>query len=285
MSDGILFANWSTNDLDFTVSLSKMSCVRDFYFVHVIFCYLIFLTGLGCLITRLHSKLHPMHAWFGKGYWISMILATATSMLIHNTGLPPAVLLSFIWTLGGMSVAWILIAFHSSCMTSQAMKNVSEKLATGEISSKNLNLAVETGLEKGRIANKKTCLQRVFSLKAAHGALMFMSWLNIAGRIFASNQSGDFTCHTQPYYKPEYTASGLPEPVPAYDANYERLPWAKTGLLGWGVALSIGPLTFSYLFGAIWAAVAVRCSKTESTSVSNGRNSSYTQATRAAAAE
>ena len=43
--------------------------------------------------------------------------------------------------------------------------------------------------------------QRIFSLKAFHGIFMFMSWINITGRIFASNQSGDFECYTYPIYK------------------------------------------------------------------------------------
>jgi hypothetical protein len=55
--------------------------------------------------------------------------------------------------------------------------------------------------EKGEIIAERSVWQRFFSLKALHGILMFTSWINIVGRIFASNQSGDFTCHTYPVYK------------------------------------------------------------------------------------
>jgi hypothetical protein len=55
--------------------------------------------------------------------------------------------------------------------------------------------------EKGAIIAERSVWQRFFSLKALHGILMFTSWINIVGRIFASNQSGDFTCHTYPVYK------------------------------------------------------------------------------------
>lgn len=55
--------------------------------------------------------------------------------------------------------------------------------------------------EKGQIVAERSTFQRFFSLKALHGILMFTSWINIVGRIFASNQSGDFTCHTYPVYK------------------------------------------------------------------------------------
>jgi hypothetical protein len=62
--------------------------------------------------------------------------------------------------------------------------------ASGGISG---DLGAMIAAEKGRIAAAKTFQQRLFSLKALHGILMFTSWINIAGRIFASDQSGDFT--------------------------------------------------------------------------------------------
>lgn len=256
-----LFSNWSSNDLQYTVSWSKISCLYEMYFAHVVCCYFVALSGAACLITRLHPVLHPAHAWSGRIYILSMMWATATSLLIHNTGLPPAVLLSFIWALGGMSLAWVVIVVYSNQMTTAATKSVSEKLRSGEASLKLEELPKLINKEKGVLAAKRTCLQRVFNLKAFHGALMFMSWMNIVGRIFASDQSGDFQCYTEPYYKAAYTTSGFPEPVPTADPDYARLPWAKTGLIGWGVALSVGPLCFSYVFGAVWAAVAGCCSK------------------------
>lgn len=262
-----LFANWSTNDLMYTVSWSKMSCLYEFYFAHVVCCYLVALSGAACLISRLHPLMHPAHAWFGRIYVLSMLWATATSLLIHNTGLPPAVLLSFVWVLGGMSVAWLIIVVYMKNMDSDATKSVAEKLSTGEMTLKGNDLTTLIKREKGVLASQRTCAQRVFNLKALHGALMFMSWMNIVGRIFASDQSGDFQCYTQPYYKPAYTLSGLPEPVPAADPDYGRLPWAKTGLVGWGVALSVGPLVFSYIFGTIWAAVAGACSRNKKLTV------------------
>jgi len=248
-------ANWSTNDLTYTASYSKISCLESFYYAHVIACYFIALSGIACMVTRIHPILHPYHAWSGRIYVLSMLWSTATSLLIHNTGLPLGVLLSFAFVLVGMTVAWVLIIFHRDMLQNQAMTNVSVKLAAGHVDTKTKSLETLVREEKGHIASRKTCAQRLFSLKAAHGALMFVSWLNIFGRIFASDQSGDFTCHTQPYFKAEYTTSGMPEPVPVADPNFERLPWARTGLLGWGFALSAGPLLAGYIFGGIWAAI------------------------------
>jgi hypothetical protein len=257
------FANWSDDDLEYTVSWSKISCWSPMYFAHIFFCYIIVIAAFGCFITRMHSKLMPYHAWFGRVYIMSMYWTTATSLLVHNTGLPVGVLISFLWVLGGMTVAWILICIHRDCMEKAATKRVSERLAAGDPSVKGRPLDELIAEAKGQIAAEKTILQRIFSLKASHGALMFMSFMNIFGRIFASDQSGGFTCHTVPYFKGAYTASGLPEPVPVVAPNYEKTPWGAMGLLGWGLALSIGPLAAAWIFGSVWACVAAKISATK----------------------
>ena len=253
-----MFANWSHNDPTYTVSYSKISCWADFYWLHLIFCDLIAITALAAFVTRLHPKLYFLHAWFGRGYMISMIWATATSLLIHNTGLPPAVLISFIWTLGGMSIAWILIVLHKQHLRKKAEQQLSKLLEKGYSVGSHGAVDVSQALAdatKSVVRSKSWC-QRVWSLKTAHGVLMFMSAINIWGRVFASNQSGNFTCHTIPYYKAEFTASGVPEMVPTEDFNYARLPWAKTGLVGWALALSIGPIVFGLVVAMVWAAVS-----------------------------
>jgi len=71
------------------------------YFVHVVFCYLIFISGILAMVTRLVPAFKWTHAWFGRAYIISMLWATASSLVIHNTGLPASTLISFIWALGG----------------------------------------------------------------------------------------------------------------------------------------------------------------------------------------
>ena len=39
-----------------------------------------------CIITRMVPQIKWMHKWFGKGYIITMLWASGTSLLIHNTG-------------------------------------------------------------------------------------------------------------------------------------------------------------------------------------------------------
>jgi hypothetical protein len=86
----------------------------------------------------------------------------------------------------------------------------------------------------------------------------FTSWINIVGRVFASDQGGDFSCHTYPVYKPidSKVFKGANAPltfVPTHDPKFSRLPWAKTGLTGWAIALSIGPLLGSAVIALVYS--------------------------------
>jgi hypothetical protein len=189
-----------------------------------------------------------------------MIWSMASSLLIHNTGLGVAVLFSFLWVLLGMTIAWFLIVLHQQKMTKQATLNVQETIKQTGL---NGDLAEAIQQEKKHIAASKTFAQRMFSYKAVHGMLMFTSWFNIVGRIFASNQSGDFTCYTYPVYKPidtkHFNGTSYPmTPVPALDPDYARLPWAKMGNEVWAVLLLFGPLAAAAIVGAVWSLVASR---------------------------
>lgn len=248
-------------DYSYTYHYSKYSCSTDFYFIHVVFCYIIFLSGLGAFITRLHSKMKPAHQWFGRVYILSMLYATATSLLIHNTGLPLAVLYSFAICIGGLTLAWILILLHKSWLNNLALKNLYEKFKKLILSVNSKPFIEHINEEKTQILGKRNTCQRLFSYKAFHGALMFMSWINITGRIFASDQSGDFQCYTYPIYKVGNETSLNQsiiefDIVPEIDPNYDRLPWAHIENW-WAVIFSVGILAVALIFGAIWSCSAV----------------------------
>ncbi|KAI8471842.1 MAG: hypothetical protein J3K34DRAFT_225047 [Monoraphidium minutum] len=250
-------------DPTFTYHYDKYSCLRGAYFAHVIFCYLVAIAGFGCLVTRLWARVHAYHAWLGRAYIIFMLWATATSLLIHNTGLPTAVLVSFVWVLGGLTIGWVAINVHQSLMASKATVAAAAAIKAEGGAVPGGDLAALIGREKGRIAAEKTFAQRFFSLKAFHGAVMFVSWINIVGRIFASNQSGDFTCHTYPVYKQIDTThfQGAGQPltwVPIHDPRYARLPWAKMGPATWGAVLLFGPLVGALAVGAVFSYIAAR---------------------------
>lgn len=186
--------------LDYTYSYSKYSCVTGMYLPHIILSYMIMISGLFCFITRFYFT--KLHAWFGRLYILSMLWNVATSLLIHNTGLPLGVLVSFIWVLGGLTVGWILIILYKENF-------------------------------------------RVRFFKTLHGVFMFMSWINIAGRIFASNITQTFHCETYPYSK----ITG--QPIPEIDPNESRLPWYHNELR-WGIMLSVGPVVFGLIVSAFY---------------------------------
>ena len=248
-------------DYSYTYHYSKYSCSTAFYFIHVIFCYIVFLSGLGAFITRLHKKIKIAHQWFGRIYILSMLYATASSLLIHNTGLPLAVLISFAYCIIGLTIAWFLIICHKQKLLTSAYKKVNNRLtSTVYILNHSLKENIDNEIEK--ILEKRNFKDRVCSFKAFHGIFMFMSWINITGRIFASNQSGDFQCYTYPIYKIGNNTNQLNESqtiefqiVPEIDPNYNRLPWANNEL-GWGLGLSLGPLFFGLLVSFLWGVIS-----------------------------
>ena len=246
-------------DYTYTYHYSKYSCVTAFYFIHVIFCYLVFLSGLGAFITRLSYKIKPAHQWFGRIYLLSMLYATASSLLIHNTGLPLAVLISFCFCIGGLTIAWFLILCHKNWLHKLAIKNTNFILKNQEFLRKPIESYINQ--EKINILNKRSLVNRIFSLKAFHGIFMFMSWINITGRIFASNQSGDFQCYTYPIYKKGNITNTtnqsdiLFDIVPEIDPDYNRLPWANNELI-WSLSLSLGPTIVAFLIGIFWSCIS-----------------------------
>jgi len=94
---------------DFTYQTDHLTCIKSAFAAHLIFSYLLTFTGLVAMISRVIPKIRWMHPWFGKTYIVLMIWTIASSLLIHNEGIPPAVIGSFIWVLGGLTVAWFVI--------------------------------------------------------------------------------------------------------------------------------------------------------------------------------
>jgi hypothetical protein len=222
--------------LDYTYSLDRLSCVREMYFIHVTFAYLVVFAGIGCMVCRAYSPWRQWHAIFGRVYILCMLWCMGTSLLIHNVGLPVGVLISFLFVLLGLTVGWACIVIHK----------------------------IQNPIPYHYCYYQDTKQQKptasMFTLKAAHGIFMFMTWFNIVGRLFASNQSGDFSCHTYPVYKQLDSAKfkGLHANltfVPIQDPDFDRMPWAAS-LAGWSVGISLGPLLFAFCIGSWWVSYA-----------------------------
>jgi hypothetical protein len=241
--------------LDYTYSLDKLSCVRQFYFIHVTLAYLVVLSGLACFAARLYSPLHSWHAFFGRTYVVCMLWCMATSLVVHNTGLPVAVLVGFLFVLLGLTLGWACIKLHQQAMERKVFEEVQMRVNDKPDASVNIFKSIQDA--RRCVADTQTIAERVLSYKAAHGALMFTSWFNVAGRLFGSNQSGDFTCHTYPVYKqldsPKFKgANASLTYVPIEDPAYEKLPWAFS-LAGWSVCIGLLPLLVAFGFGWLYA--------------------------------
>jgi hypothetical protein len=265
----------SMTNLRYTFTLDKVSCIKEVWYVHVMFAFLTIASGVFCFITRVVKKYKSMHVIFGRSYIVCMLWCMGTSLVIHNTGLPVAVLLSFLWVLGGLTFGWIFIKKHQSIMEHEAsdlckrqIEQEIKELNTKENWEENgiLRIIQQHGITKTmkalkiKLEKKKSIWQRMYSYKAAHGILMFVSFINIAGRIFGVDLDKEFSCHTFPYYKQvdipmlNITSKQLTR-VPVHDENYNKLPWAHS-LWFWAAEFSIGAIAGAHVLGWIYSALA-----------------------------
>lgn len=224
--------------LEYTYLKSGYTCIASVYPLHISSAYVVTISGLLCFITRLIPRVAWTHVYFGRLYLLSMLWGTGSSLLIHNTGLPSGVIVSFVIVLVGLTLGWPIINLHQMFMQTKALNKVQMQLQSAK-DHPAIDLRTPGALDaaiaqaKGQIIQERTVMQRVFSLKTLHGALMTTSWLNIAGRTFITNSGESFSCYTQPAYKNltsrHYVASSnstfkfIPEVTPEYD----KLPWVR----------------------------------------------------------
>ena len=259
-------------DPSYTYSNDKYSCIVAFYHIHIVLNYIIFLSGLACLVTRLIpgiSGKYNLHSWFGRIYILAMLWSTSVSLLINNEGLPTAVLVSFIAVMGGLTLGWILIIIYKQNINAEATQIVQKKLVTklnmngNEKNNKgsNTNRGETINLNKMmnvatlEIVNSKTFAQRFFSLKAAHGILFFVSWMQIAGRIFNSGD-GEFSCRTYPAFKPIFDANNKENNklklVPMHDPRWDEMPWSD-GPVTWALLIIMASIITAIIGGALFS--------------------------------
>jgi hypothetical protein len=173
-------------------------------------------------------------------------------------------LISFVWVLGGLTVGWIAIAIHQTILNKKATTNVESyiKQSQSGLIEPGQSLFTLIQQEKGAIGERKTLYQRMVSYKAFHGVIMFISWFNIAGRIFVTKPITDFSCHTYPVFKPEYQTNpdGSLMAVPSVDPSYGRQPWAnREGT--WAAITFFSPMALALIVGVVVAYIGVRRSR------------------------
>mmetsp|Transcript_16091 Transcript_16091/g.28114 ORF Transcript_16091/g.28114 Transcript_16091/m.28114 type:complete len:323 (+) Transcript_16091:145-1113(+) len=243
-----------------TYSFDKYSCMVEFYFAHLVFNYFVFLSGIACFITRIWVRYIHFHKWFGRIYILSMLWSTSTSLLINNTGLPLATLISFAAVMGGLTIGWIAILVYKLGVDNKVMAEAQERLMNvtntkDDAKNQKVNLSELLEESKQHVLSSMSWKDRFISLKTVHGVLFFVSWFQIAGRMFASDQSGNFDCYTYPVYKPIVTTEGdftdTVTFVPTNDPDWNSLPWSN-GVVAWCMMLIFGSLVAALIVGAIW---------------------------------
>jgi hypothetical protein len=277
-----------------TFHLDSYSCIRAVYYAHMALAYVTTAVGIGAFLSRIRPAWKWTHAWFGRAYILSMLWTTATSILIHNSGLPSGIIYVFLWCLGGMSLGWLVIIFFQKDMDQKAKALVGQrlmtKLTTQGSSSDSFDASIWShelsDLEltvikaKGAIATSKTTFQRIFSLKALHGALMLVSWANMAGSVVMLPPPSTFYCFTYPVYKPintpkfqgESSAAAAATHLPTYSISIT--PWKSMGVANWAVAWSVGPFFLGYLIGAVYSYVEWRDVTKKASGATQGKVSS-----------
>lgn len=238
--------------LESTHIMGKLSCDRAGYYMHISFCWCVFITGIGAMVSRVWAPAKWTHKWWGRAYGMFMLWATGSSMIIHNSGLPLFTLKLFLVLMICLPLGWYVILLHQSNMQRNAIASVQDQIRDGT-SPDNLDAALVTA--KKHAAQSKSCRQRFLSLKALHGFAMVMSWFCIAGRIPVSDLSGDFTCHTYPVYKPinadHYKTKGMDlagQPLkllPLKDPSWVGKPWDESGPFGGDTAFTLSYLAMS----------------------------------------
>ncbi|KAJ1624777.1 hypothetical protein T492DRAFT_1044842 [Pavlovales sp. CCMP2436] len=248
----------TATDLSYTIVNGKIACWAPAYRVHIGFAYCAFISGLLAMLSRfLPAAYKWAHRWLGVAYIISMLWAIASSLVIRNEGLPHATAISFIWVLGFLTIGWVIVRVHMYYAERQALEAADRRIRSIGLTRSLVSVIAE---EKLKIAARKTFSQRYFSLKTLHGMCFFTSWINIAGRVFVTTLE-EFTCYANVHYKQPAGSHAPLVAIPIDDPTYFEKPWAKTGLVGWGVALSIGPLLGSAFVAAIFQFVATKLFK------------------------
>ena len=142
----------SLDNLDYTYQFDKLSCVRSMYFAHVTLAYLVTICAVMCFVCRLFRSIMWLHPHFGRAYIILMMWLMTSSLVLHTTGLPIVVLISFVCVLGGITFGWMCIKWHQA----QMERMVFARLCKG-VTDKSFYEA------RMAIADQKHWLDRLFS--------------------------------------------------------------------------------------------------------------------------
>jgi hypothetical protein len=179
-----------------------------------------------------------------------MILLMATGLVINNTGLPAAVLLSLCWVVGGMVAGWFAIVVYQMNMWNEGIASAQEQVHNNpRLDEQWLFKLIESC--KREIVQGRTWIQECCTFKFLHSLCMIWSLCNIAGRLQFSPPYEEYKCHTYPMLKKVVDGKQC---VQIHDPNSSDYPWVQYGMLGWLCFTVAAPLALAgVLFLTAWA--------------------------------
>ena len=167
------------------------------------FAYTTVASGLLAMLSRVIKPMIKYHSILGRIYLVCMLWCMASSLLIHNYGLPFFVIISFIYLIVSITIGYLCIWAHSLYFNEEINNKIQEKINEKlmEKSPEPVDLGKLKGEVMGQLDENKSFKDRFFSLKYLHGILMSFSWYQMAGRLVVTNPSDWGHCKSYPAYK------------------------------------------------------------------------------------
>lgn len=203
----------------------------------------------GPQVTRIFPQFQWLHVHFGRTWMMTMYFTAASSLLIYTTGLPRSIIGFMTIMYFSKTISFGIIRFAQARFAASVVKKADEIYAKQGGAKQRPSEIMEQALIE-IVTAPKTWRQRFFSLKAAHGYLMTLSWFMMAGRLLVTNPATAWNgCWTYPAIK-DVTGSGKIELVPADDPTFFRDEMAFFLPVAFGSFISIA------VIGLIWSVCA-----------------------------
>jgi len=186
------------------------------YPLHILCAYIVTISGIGAILSRIYRKYHAYHVWFGRVFLISVLWTAASSTLIYNTGLPRPIIVFLLVMFIALTIGYAAIKIEHSFFHATLMKRVDAHFSNSPKSKKTVSEVIEK--EVVNMEDELNWKDRFFSLKALHGGCMVIAWYQMFGRAVVTNPFVDFKCWTYPVAK--NGTDGFIQYLPAHDPTY-----------------------------------------------------------------
>ncbi|PRP74858.1 hypothetical protein PROFUN_09558 [Planoprotostelium fungivorum] len=238
-----------TLGFDRTEAFDSVLCLSQVYPLHITTAYLATLSGIFAIATRIIPRFHSLHRWFGRAFLISLLWASGSSILIINHGLPKIIILFLALMLVFLTIGVIVISIDQARYQKELRRRVDDHFATkGHL---DLSVSQVESLLAQEMKAEKTWTQRLFSLKALHGACMVVAWYQMFGRAAVTNPyKEEYKCWTYPVAK---NGTGDLHYLPRHDPHYKIDDPVRFAIMVTGPLLVVIPTV-----GIIWSYLAAR---------------------------